>query len=216
VLGAVDDAHPSAADRLEDPVRADPFGERLAGWNAHALELSKERERAYPRLMIWRCLLFVALAGCRAQGALCVAVSVDWEGASLEEADLSALERLERELPGVPLTHFANAAYFTKPGADPARVRAAMNRVIREGDEVGLHVHPWHHLVEAAGVEPRFEPSFLGQRDSEIDGESGYDIELEGYEQAADRGSAAGILHCLRRTPDPGAAGCRWWSPSAR
>jgi hypothetical protein len=130
---------------------------------------------------VFRCLALLALAGCRTPGVLCVAVSVDWEGASLEEVDLSALERLERELPGVPLTHFANAAYFTKPGADPERVRAVMRRVIREGDEVGLHVHPWHHLVEAAGVEPRFEPSFLGQRDSEIDGESGYDIELEAY-----------------------------------
>ena len=111
-----------------------------------------------------------------------MAVSVDWEGATLDAPDLAALERLERALPGVPLTHFVSAAYFTKPGADPEAVRRALARVVRPEDEVGVHLHAWTRLVEAAGVEPRFEPSYLGRDDWALDGETGWDVEIESYQ----------------------------------
>lgn len=115
------------------------------------------------------------------EAVLCVTVSVDWEGAYFEEPDLAAMEAFGRELPEVPLTHLLNAAYFTKEDADAAEVVARMRRVIRAGDETGLHVHAWESLARAAGVTPRDEPSFLSDGALVIDGDAGFDIALEAY-----------------------------------
>jgi hypothetical protein len=120
-----------------------------------------------------------------ASPALCVSVSVDWEGAYIEDADLAAMEAFAEALPEVPLTHLLNAAYFTKEEANSDQVAAHMRRVIRPGDETGLHVHAWHSLAVAAGVTPRARPSFLGDDGDEalvFDGDAGFDIALEAYD----------------------------------
>ncbi|MCA8925615.1 MAG: hypothetical protein KDD82_27650 [Planctomycetes bacterium] len=118
------------------------------------------------------------------RGALRVAVSVDWEGRELADGNLRAMEAFERETPGVPLTHFLNAAYLTKPGADPAAVAAALRRVVRAGDERGLHVHGWHSLVTAAGVAFRAGPTFWdgGQIARPRPGrDAGHEVEIAAY-----------------------------------
>lgn len=117
-------------------------------------------------------------------GRVRVAVSVDWEGRELEDGNLRAMEAFRAALPDVPLTHFLNAAYFTKPGADPARVAASMRRPLRAGDETGVHVHGWRSLVQAAGVPFRDHPSFWGDRYplSPSDGDLGHEVEICAYE----------------------------------
>lgn len=102
-------------------------------------------------------------AGAASRGRVRVAVSVDWEGRELARVNLDAMARLREALPGIPLTHFLNAAYLTKPGADAARVQAQTRGVVLPGDETGLHVHGWRTLVEAAGVTFRERPSFWGE-----------------------------------------------------
>jgi hypothetical protein len=82
-----------------------------------------------------------------------VLISVDWEGDTLDDANLKAMIALRDKFPQLRLTHYLNAAYYTKPGADPAAITAKINSVIRpDKDEIGLHIHPWKTLVEASGV----------------------------------------------------------------
>lgn len=113
-----------------------------------------------------------------------IVVSVDWEGQDLADENLAAIETFRQALPDVPLTHFLNAAYFTKSGADARDVAARMRRALRPGDECGLHVHAWRSLVEAAGVRFRAGPRFWGPRypPAESNGDRGHDVELSAYD----------------------------------
>ena len=43
-----------------------------------------------------------------------VLVTVDWEGSGFDEEDLAAFRQFRDEFPEVPLTHYLNAAYFTR------------------------------------------------------------------------------------------------------
>ncbi|MBI2931216.1 MAG: hypothetical protein HYY16_06165 [Planctomycetes bacterium] len=110
-------------------------------------------------------------------------VSIDWEGRDLLDENLVAIDKLREELPDVPITHFLNAAYYTKRRADAKTVTAAIRRALREGDETGLHIHAWRSLVAAAGVKFRRGPTFWGT-DVEGDGEVGHEVELEAYNVA--------------------------------
>ena len=112
---------------------------------------------------------------------MCLAVSVDWEGAFLDEDDIAAMVRFAQDAPDVPLTHLLNGAYFTKPDADADAIARQMRRVIGVRDETGLHVHAWESLVRAAGVTPRSGPLFLSAEALDIDGDPGFDVELEAY-----------------------------------
>jgi hypothetical protein len=108
-------------------------------------------------------------------------VSVDWEGGSLRDTNLAALEALRRDLPGVPFTHLMNAAYYTRAGADPAEVTAGIKRGFQAGDELGLHIHAYRSLIEAAGVAFRDGPTFFGRPLRSRDGDSGHEVELAAY-----------------------------------
>ena len=64
-----------------------------------------------------------------------VVVSVDWEGRDLEPENLRAMERFRASFPAVPLTHFLNAAYYTKPTGRPAELASALApRLLLPGD----------------------------------------------------------------------------------
>jgi hypothetical protein len=96
------------------------------------------------------------------QGQLHLMVTVDWEGRELADDDLEAMRAMRERFEQVPLVHFLNAAYFTKPDADAEDVRQRTASVLRDGDELGLHIHGWLRLFEAAGVAFRNEPTFWG------------------------------------------------------
>jgi hypothetical protein len=96
------------------------------------------------------------------QGELRLMVTVDWEGRDLSDDNLEAMRSLRDRFDTVPLVQFLNAAYFTKPGADQADVSGRMNSVLRDHDEVGLHIHAWKRLFEASGVTFRNSPTFWG------------------------------------------------------
>jgi hypothetical protein len=112
-----------------------------------------------------------------------IAVSVDWEGAYFRSESLDALEQFRKDNPGVPLTHFLNAAYYTKPNADAGDATREIRLAVKKGDETGLHIHAWKSLVSAAGVTPRAGPSFL-DRTGELlrfEDDSGFDVDLSVY-----------------------------------
>jgi hypothetical protein len=93
-------------------------------------------------------------------------VTVDWEGLNLSDDNLAAMRALRERFPEIPLVQFLNAAYFTKPDADADAVQARIASVLRDGDELGLHIHGWKRLFEAAGVSYRPSPTFRGPDES--------------------------------------------------
>jgi hypothetical protein len=95
-----------------------------------------------------------------AAGHLEVLVTVDWEGRNISQENLEAIAAFRQAHPSIPLLHYLNAAYFTKPGADGPEVRKAIQSALRPGDEAGLHIHGWKSLFKAAGVSFRSSPQF--------------------------------------------------------
>ena len=93
-----------------------------------------------------------------------VVVSVDWEGTGFNEEDMEAFCQFRDDFPNVPLTHFLNAAYFTRLAPDDVigAVSASdkIRTVLRDGDEIGLHVHADNHLLYSSGVAPKKFPSW--------------------------------------------------------
>ncbi len=95
---------------------------------------------------------------------LYVVVSNDWDNADNADPMLERQERLHERHPALLLTHFVGPYTFTDPALSPARRAFLVDWVTdlrdREGDEIGLHVHPWCHFVESAGLVCRTESSF--------------------------------------------------------
>lgn len=89
-----------------------------------------------------------------------IVVSVDWEGRDLDPESLAVMESFRNRYPRIPMQHFLNAAYYTKPGADSGALTGSTQRVLLPVDCLGLHIHPWKSLCEAAGVTPRSQPNF--------------------------------------------------------
>ncbi len=136
--------------------------------------------------MTLRLCVFLGLLGfsCSTFAAVQIVVSVDWEGRDLAEENLQAMQEFRKDFADVPLQHFLNAAYFTKPQADSKFVEQAIRSVIRKGDEEALHIHPWKSLVEASGVKFRTEPAFRGYLDlSKCDPDCGHDVNLASYSE---------------------------------
>ncbi|MHC5037345.1 MAG: peptidylprolyl isomerase [Planctomycetota bacterium] len=116
-------------------------------------------------------------------GKIRIAVSVDWEGASLREEDLRIFEVFHLLLPDVPLTHFLNPAYFTRKSADASPLAKVIRSAIRKEDEIGLHVHPYRSLTRKACVAFRDRPRFWGDQYDLLDynGDCGIEVELCAY-----------------------------------
>ncbi len=115
-----------------------------------------------------------------------VVVTVDWEGTDLSSANLAAMEAFRTQFPKVPLVQFLNAAYYTKAGASAAAVTRSIRRAVRAGDELGLHIHGWKRLFEAADVTFRAEPTFWGSPldASECLTDCGHEVAISSYSRA--------------------------------
>ena len=93
-----------------------------------------------------------------------VVVSVDWEGSGFDDDDLESFVQFRDDFPNVPLTQYLNAAYYTRLAPDDVAGAVSssdkIRSVLRDGDEIGLHVHADNHLLHAAGVAPKRFPSW--------------------------------------------------------
>lgn len=87
-----------------------------------------------------------------------IIVSVDWEGRSLLDENLQAMQSFRERHPDVPMQQFLNAAYYTKDGADLQATTQKIQSTLLPDDEHGLHIHAWHSLIDRAGVTPRDGP----------------------------------------------------------
>jgi len=86
---------------------------------------------------------------------------VDWEGLDLRNENLRAFQEFHAVHPDVPLTHFLNAAYFTKSAEDKFINEWSPYEAFSPIDDYGLHVHGLKSLVDSSGVQYRSEPSWI-------------------------------------------------------
>lgn len=98
-------------------------------------------------------------------------ITVDWEGVDfngpiLDRKDLKAFQRFRKLHPDYPMVQFLNAAYFTNGSYSERSVRKRINSVLRAGDEIGLHIHAWQNLTDAAGVPYIAGPTYFSNENS--------------------------------------------------
>ena len=111
-------------------------------------------------------------------------LSVDWEGDTLRDANLAAMQRFNRAFPEFPVIHFLNAAYYTKNWEmSEMEVTSRIKSVLKSNDEIGMHIHSWENFVKASGVEFRDGPSFWGDLSISRNGERGDDVPLNSYSE---------------------------------
>lgn len=113
---------------------------------------------------------------------LYVAVSNDWDTSDHTDDKLERQERLRANHPHLVITHFVGPYTFTDPALSRTRQTFLVDWLKSyeaKGDEIGLHVHPWCHFVQAAGVTCRSAPSFAKASDP-----TGYTVILGSYTEA--------------------------------
>lgn len=110
-------------------------------------------------------------------------LSVDWEGDTLRARNLKAMKEFNSEFPNFPIIHFLNPAYYTKKGrrGSDTEISDKIKSVIKDNDELGLHIHSWESLINAAGVSFRSRPSFWGGSSRSQGGEKGSDVPFIQY-----------------------------------
>ncbi len=109
-----------------------------------------------------------------------VLVTTDWDFADAGQQALIYHDHLHTNHPGMRITHFAAPYTFTDPSVTPAR-RAEIvtwfnKQKTEHQDEIGLHIHPYCHFVESAGVTCITDQSTVYATDA-----SGYTIKLAAY-----------------------------------
>lgn len=112
-----------------------------------------------------------------------VVLSTDWDDADSTDQSLAYQDALHDEHPGLLITHFVGPYTFTDPDLTPERVTLLADWVksmkSEYEDEIGLHIHPYCHFVEEAGLECKTSPStvyFNGDS-------SGYTVLCAAYSQ---------------------------------
>ncbi len=87
--------------------------------------------------------------------AFYVQVTTDYDFSDPTNSALMYMERLHNDHPELVITHFWAPYTYTDPVVTPTR-RDQLDTWIKkmhdeQGDEIGLHIHPWCHFVESAG-----------------------------------------------------------------
>ncbi|MCA9390536.1 hypothetical protein KC571_03970, partial [candidate division WWE3 bacterium] len=105
--------------------------------------------------------------------------TIDWEGYDVKDEYLADMAQIADDHQ-MPLTHFFNPRIYTN--SDISNERAdylthwVLDRKTSHGDMIGLHLHMFPDMVEAAGVTPIEEPVVWGSTLTD-----GYDILAANY-----------------------------------
>ena len=106
-----------------------------------------------------------------------VAWTMDWEGTAPEQKNIDSLSNLADEYV-VPITHFFNPRlyiYLRTTDVRRKEVTDYMVQRINGGDDIALHMHMQHDMVEEAGVKAKYNEK------SWDNGVSGYDTPTTAY-----------------------------------
>jgi hypothetical protein len=112
-----------------------------------------------------------------------VLVSTDYDFSDPGNLALSYMDRMHMDHPGVVMTHFWAPYTYTDPMVSEAR-RGELDTWIKmqrdvNKDEIGLHIHPYCHFVEAAGQTCITDQSTVYTSDA-----TGYTIKLSAYQRS--------------------------------
>lgn len=130
-------------------------------------------------LMLYACCSLMLARPLMAADSMQLWVTVDWEGLSLEEDNLHAMQQFRQQFPHIPLLHLINPAYFLQPEVNRAQVAFAIRSTFLPLDTVGLHLHPMRTLVQYCSVPYQAAPTVVAN-DASCDPIScGYSVSLE-------------------------------------
>lgn len=115
-----------------------------------------------------------------------VYVTVDWEGRSLEEENIKAMQQFRQQFPQIPLLQLVNPAYFVRNNQDNKQLTQIIKSTFLPIDTQGLHVHAWQSLTHFCGVDYQHAHSFADIDEYCQTGDCGYTVSLEfAYSQEA-------------------------------
>ncbi len=106
-------------------------------------------------------------------------VTVDWEGWSLDDENIEAMQAFRKKYPHIPILQFLNPVYFLRSNVDAAATTKKIHSTLLPFDEQGLHIHAWKSLIERCNVPYKSEPSFADVVERCDGGECGYSVSLE-------------------------------------
>ncbi len=114
-----------------------------------------------------------------------VFVTVDWEGATLENDNLEAMRDFRKKYPHIAMLQLITPSYWVRSGTDKAAITKQIKSTFLGIDKVGLHLHAWKSLVNYCQVQYQHTHSFADQTETCDVGDCGYTVSLENaYSQA--------------------------------
>jgi hypothetical protein len=112
-----------------------------------------------------------------------VLVTTDWDFADPSQPAIGYQNAMHRDHPELRMTHFVGPYTFTDPAMTAERKAELVTWLLAQRDnftdEIGLHIHPYCHFVEAAGVTCITDQSVVYSSDP-----SGYTIKVGAYDRA--------------------------------
>jgi hypothetical protein len=115
-----------------------------------------------------------------------VYVTVDWEGASLDNENLEAIQNFRKKYPHIALLQLLNPVYFLRDNVNKTQIAAQIKSTFLPMDAQGLHIHAWKSLLNACQVPYLNSHSFADQNEACETGDCGYSVSLEYAYSAAD------------------------------
>jgi hypothetical protein len=113
-------------------------------------------------------------------------VTVDWEGKSLDDEDIEAMQHFRQRFPYIPMLQLLNPAYFLRGYGNQSRLADIIQSTFLPGDTQGLHIHAWKSLMHHCDIRYQYHPSFADVDENCHKGDCGYTVSLEyAYSQAA-------------------------------
>ncbi len=111
-----------------------------------------------------------------------VLVTTDWDFSDPGDVVIDYQNRIHDEHPDMRITHFIGPYTFTDPEVTVARQQELVSWLVEQRDEhrdeIGLHIHPWCHFIESAGVTCITDQSTTMPTDP-----SGYTIKVAAYDR---------------------------------
>ena len=108
-----------------------------------------------------------------------VYVTVDWEGLSLENDNLEAMQDFRKKYPQIAMLQLITPSYWVRPDVNKAAITAQIKSTFLAMDKVGLHIHGWKSLVNYCQVPYQNSLSFANQDETCEAGDCGYSVSLE-------------------------------------
>lgn len=123
-------------------------------------------------------LLLVSLH-VQAQQTIQVYVTVDWEGASLEQENIETMQAFRKRFPHIPMLQLLNPVYFLRDTAHAEQTVNIVSSTFLPQDTQGLHVHAWKSLIEHCGLTYQHSHSFADLDEACTEVDCGYTVSLE-------------------------------------